>query len=104
MAKMVAKANAARKKMSELKVAGQSGVVSATLNGLYTFKSEIDRAALKAKLKYDPQYEDVVSKVVDQVCEVLQKDYDNAHEDTRKELEKSMMSSTSIDELRDMIS
>lgn len=99
MAKMASKAMKARGMMKKIEAAGQSGIVSLIINGLYSVSEiEIDREALDQKIA-GKSTEEAVTETVN----TLKKDFADAVEDAKKQLEKEMMNATSIDDLRDML-
>ena len=99
MAKMASKAMKARGMMKKIQAAGQSGVVSLVINGLYSIEEiEIDMEALMEKVGHKST-EDAVKDTAN----IIKKDVQAAVEDSKKQLEKEMMNATSIDDLKDML-
>lgn len=99
MAKMASKAMKARGMMKKIQAAGQAGVVSLIINGLYSVSEiEIDREKLNEKIAGKD-----TDSAVTETINTLKNDFQEAVEDAKKQLEKEMMNATSIDDLRDML-
>lgn len=95
--KAMYKAQQAKKKMSRIEVAGQNGAVSVLMNGLNEIvEVEIDDEELMDSDSMSPEeFARAMKKLADQ--------FKKAVADAKKQLEKEMMNSTSIDELKDML-
>jgi DNA-binding protein YbaB len=102
MAKAMQKAQATKSKMSKLQAAGTSNMVSILLNGLSELvEVEIDTA----KLKTNPSIASsgLSDRQISDICDLLANDLKKAYIDAKKEVERLIMSTTSIDDLKDML-
>ncbi len=99
MAKMASKAMKARGMMKKIEAAGQSGVVSLVMNGLYSIDDmEVDTDALIEKVG-NKSVEDAIKESAN----IIKRDTKDAVEDAKKQLEKEMANATSLDDLKDML-
>jgi DNA-binding protein YbaB len=99
MAKMAQKAMQARKKMSKVKAAGKSGFLAVLIDGLYTVTDvEVDKNELRAEL------DGLDDKTIDKIATLVEKNVKNVFNDAKKSLEKELASSSSMEELKGLLS
>ncbi len=97
--KAVYKAQQAKKKMSQIQVAGVSGNLSLLVNGLNEIEEiEVDYEALKNELNLD-----IDDEVIKQIVKNITKNAKSAFADARKQLEKELMNSTNLDDLKSLL-
>lgn len=97
--KAIYKAQQAKKKMSQLQAAGQSNSVAILLNGLNELvEVELNATALRDVLG------DVSDDKLQRLSEALSKDLKKAFADAKKQIEQLLMSSTSIEDLKELLS
>ncbi|MDQ6985887.1 MAG: hypothetical protein Q9M91_07875 [Candidatus Dojkabacteria bacterium] len=100
--KAIYKAQQAKKKMSQIQAAGKEGMVGVLLNGLNDIEEdEIDRIELKSELENlgVKTTEDQVDKLAD----LLEKQIKKAFAAAKKNLEKELISSTSLEDLKGLL-
>lgn len=99
MAKMASKAMQARKAMNKVQAAGQSGLVGLVINGLYSVVDiEINEDDLLNRIAGKSPEE-----AARETANSLKKDFKNAVEDAKKQLEKELSASTSLEDLKSML-
>jgi DNA-binding protein YbaB len=100
MANMARKAMQARSRMSKINAAGKAGSLAILIDGLYTvLEIEIDKEELRAELG-----EDFTDSMIDKVVKVFSKNIKQASNNSKKSLEQELSKSTSIDDLKDLLS
>ncbi|MCA9386420.1 YbaB/EbfC family nucleoid-associated protein [Candidatus Dojkabacteria bacterium] len=95
--KAMYKAQQAKKQMSKIQVAGTSGSVSILMNGLNEIvEIEIDEEGLTDSdtISRD-EFEKILKKLKDQ--------FKNAMSDAKEQLEKEMMNSANLDDIKEML-
>ena len=95
--KAMYKAQQAKKQMSKIQVAGTSGSVSILMNGLNEIvEIEIDEEGLTDSdtISRD-EFEKILKKLKDQ--------FKSAMSDAKKQLEKEMMNSANLDDIKEML-
>lgn len=100
-AKMLRQAMQARKKMSQIKGVGQSGIFKGViLDGLYSVDAiEINKEELKNKLsRFAPS-----EQLIEEIAKIIQRDTKSAFDDAKKHVEKQMASATSLEDLKSML-
>lgn len=97
-AKMIQQAMQAKKKMQKIQVVGYSGIVKGiVIDGLYNVVAvEIDRDLLQQNYNLD-------QKKADEISSKIEEDIKNAFFDAKKQLEKQMSQSTSIEDLKNLL-
>ena len=95
--KAMYKAQQAKKQMSKIQVAGVDGEVSVLMNGLNEIvEIEIDEDALTDS--------DSISRdEFERIIKNLKKQFKNAVADAKKQLEKEMMNSANLDDIKEML-
>ena len=95
--KAMYKAQQAKKQMSKIQVAGVDGEVSVLMNGLNEIvEIEIDEDALTDS--------DSISRdEFERIIKNLKKQFKNAVADEKKQLEKEMMNSANLDDIKEML-
>lgn len=95
---MMRKAMQAKNRMKKIQAAGQSDLVSVLINGLNDIvEVEIDKDALSAILTT------IDEATLQQLIRKLKESIKQSMNDAKKQLEKELVSNTSMDELRDML-
>jgi DNA-binding protein YbaB len=98
--KAVYKAQQAKKKMSKIQAAGKDEAVSILMNGLSEVAEvEIDSDDLMSY--FDGM--DIDPKLVEKISKRLSKNFLKAYADAKKQIEKQLMSSASLDDLKEML-
>lgn len=92
--KALYKAQQAKKRMEKIRAAGAEGAVSVLMNGLGEIEEvEIDRALFAELIQKDSN--DAASTLEDQIKKAIAK--------AKKELEKQLMSSTDLNDLKSLL-
>lgn len=100
--KAVYKAKQAQKRMSKIQAAGKYGVVGILLNGLNNVEEvEIDAEALKEH--FVEMEIAVTDEQIEKLAKRLEEQTKKAFEAARKSLEKELINSTSLDDLKGML-
>jgi DNA-binding protein YbaB len=98
--KAVYKAQQAKKKMSKIQAAGKDEVISILMNGLSEVAEvEVDHIELMdyfEGLDIDP-------KLLEKISKRISKNFLKAYADAKKQIEKQLMSSASLDDLKEML-
>jgi DNA-binding protein YbaB len=98
--KAIYKAQQAKKKMQQMQAAGQSGLVAVLLNGLNELvEVELNPAEVKNILGSSVS-DEVLANLSAKLSEDLKKSFSQA----KKQIEQLLMSSTSLDDLKDLLS
>ncbi len=98
-AKMLNEARKARKKMSQMQVAGQSGSMAVLMNGLYDVE-DVDIDADKLKEELGDSFTD---EQIKKITENAKKRIKESMNDAKKQLEKELASMTSLDDLKNLL-
>lgn len=97
---MMRKAMQAKNRMKNIQAAGQSDPVSVLLNGLNdVVEVEIDKDGFLRLLEGASVDEATLNKIIKKLKESIK----TAMNDAKKQLEKELVSSTNMDELRSML-
>lgn len=100
MGKQLYKARQAQKQMSKIKAAGQAGFLAILINGTNEVTdAEVNRKALAEELLEFQLDEKLIEKLAKKVEEYVKKAANSA----KKNLEKEMMNSANLEELRGML-
>ncbi len=95
--KAMYKAQQAKKKMSKIEVAGQDGAVSVLMNGL----NEIVEVEIDSDVLTD---NDMISRdELERILKKLAEQFRKANADAKKQLEKEMMNSANLDDIKEML-
>ena len=97
--KAIYKAQQAKKKMSKLQAAGRDGLVSILLNGL----NEIEEAEVSVELIME-MFPEIDVKVAKKLAEELNKNIKKSFADAKKQIERQLIESTNMEDLRDLLS
>lgn len=99
MAKMAQKAMQAKKQMSKINAAGKSGSLGVLIDGLYSVvEVEINKDELRKELGFE-----IDDRSLQKIVDVFKKNTKNAFNDSKKALEKELASSTSLDDLKNLL-
>lgn len=97
--KAIYKAQQAKKKMSQLQAASRDGVVSILLNGL----NEIEEVEISAELIME-MFPALDAKDAKKLADELSKNIKKSFADAKKQIEKQLIESTNMDDLKELLS
>lgn len=97
--KAVYKAQQTKKKMSKIQAAGRNGAVSMLVNGL----NDIDEVEINVEVLAG-MFPDMPESELQKLAEELANSIKKAFADAKKQIEKKLVESTNMDDLRDLLS